>query len=70
MSVYVCDRTRDRERERERDRRRDRGRQTERQTEGALRGVRMKYTRETPHKVRNRDDERMREEDILQRQES
>ena len=68
--MCVIERGTERERERERDRRRDRGRQTERQTEGALRGVRMKYTRETPHKVRNRDDERMREEDILQRQES
>ena len=68
--MCVIERGTERERERERDRRKDRGRQTERQTEGALRGVRMKYTRETPHKVRNRDDERMREEDILQRQES
>ena len=68
--MCVIERGTERERERERDRGRERGRQTERQTEGALRGVRMKYTRETPHKVRNRDDERMREEDILQRQES
>ena len=68
--MCVIERGTERERERERDRRTDRGRQTERQTEGALRGVRMKYTREAPYKVRNRDDERMREEDILQRQES
>ena len=68
--MCVIERGTERERERERNRGRERGRQTERQTERALRGVRMKYTRETPHKVSNGDDVRMREEDILQGQES